>query len=112
LRDCPPMVSKLPPAKTLPSACIAIEKTAPVAFGLKAVSSRAVRVQPGNVVARDRRSAVGRERCKVAAEKNLAVRLDDDDLNPGVRVRIETVQRGLPAHRNRAARQQHRNGKQ
>ena len=43
---------------------------------------RAVRVQPGNAVARDRRSAVGRERGKIAADKNLAVRLDDDDAEP------------------------------
>ena len=51
---------------------------------------RAVRVQPGNVVARDRRSTVGRERCKIAADKDLAVRLHDDDANRAVRVRIET----------------------
>ena len=50
-------------------------------------------------------SAVGRERSKVAADKNLAVRLDDDDKNLAVGVRIETVERGLPAHRRRAARQ-------
>ena len=73
---------------------------------------RAVRVQPGHVVARDRRSAVGRERCKIAADKNLAIRLDDDGANDAVGVRVETVQRGLPAHRRRAARQQHGNGKE
>ena len=55
--------------------------------------------------------AVRRERCKIAADKNLAVRLDDDDANRAVRVRVETVERGLPAHRRRAAPQQHRNGK-
>ena len=56
---------------------------------------RAVRVQPGDAVARDGRSAVRRERCKIAADENLAVRLDDDDANRAVRVRIETVERGL-----------------
>jgi hypothetical protein len=53
----------------------------------------------GDVVARDRHATVRRERCKLAAEKNLAVRLDDDDVNRAVNVRIETVERGLPAHR-------------
>jgi hypothetical protein len=56
----------------------------------------AVRVQPSDVVARDRRSAVGRERCKAAADKNLAVRLHDDDENRLVGAWIETVERGLP----------------
>ena len=64
------------------------------------------------MVARDRRSAVRRERRKIAADKNFPVRLDDDDKNPVVGVRVETVERGLPAHRRRAARQQHGNGKQ
>jgi hypothetical protein len=43
------------------------------------------------VVARDRRSAVGRERGEITADKNLAIRLDDDDVNRAVRVRIETA---------------------
>ena len=73
---------------------------------------RAIRIQPGDVVARDRCPAVGRERCKIAADKNLAVRLDDDDADRAVGVRVETVERGLPAHSHRAAPQQHRNGKQ
>ena len=42
---------------------------------------------------------LGEKRCKGAADKNLAVRLDDDDLNCAVRVRVETVERGLPARR-------------
>ena len=55
---------------------------------------------------------LGESVCKMAADKNLAVRLDDDDVNPAVRVRVETVERGLPAHRRRAAPQQHSYGKQ
>ena len=73
---------------------------------------RAVRIQPGDAVARNRRSAIGRERGKIATEKNLAVRLDDHDSDGAVRVRIETVQCGFPAHCRRTARQQPGNGKQ
>ena len=39
LRACPPMLVKKPPAKILPSACTAIEKTVLFAFRVKAVSS-------------------------------------------------------------------------
>ena len=63
---------------------------------------RAVRVQPRDAVARDRRSAVGRERREIAAKKNLAVRLDNHNVNHAIRVRIETVERGLPANRRAA----------
>ena len=48
LRICPPMLVKSPPAKILPSACTAIEKTPLFAFGLNesarpvAASSRAM----------------------------------------------------------------------
>ena len=70
---------------------------------------RAVRVQPGNAVARDRRSAVGRERCKIAADKNLAVRLDDDDVEPrrsrSDRNRRARIARAPPPRRQPAARQ-------
>ena len=55
----------------------------------------AVRVQPGNAVPRDRRSAVWGERGKIAAEKNLPVRLDHDHANGVVCVGIETIERGL-----------------
>ena len=89
---------KSPPTKILPSACTAIAIDNTVRVRVEGGVERAVRVQPGNAVARDRRSAVGRERGKIAADKNLAVRLDDDDVNRAVRVRIETVERGLPAH--------------
>ena len=71
----------------------------------------AVRVQPGNVVARDRSAAVGRQRSKIAANKNLAIRLDDDDANLAVRIRVEAVERGLPAYRSRAANEQRGNRK-
>ena len=64
------------------------------------------------MVARNRCSAVGRKRCKIAPEKNLPVGLDDDDVNLAVRVRVEPVERGLPVDRRRAARQQDGNGKQ
>ena len=74
-------VVKKPPTKILPSACTAMELTKSFAFGLKAVSSVPSGFKPGDAVARDRRSAVGRERGKIAADKNLAVRLDDDDAN-------------------------------
>jgi hypothetical protein len=47
---------------------------------------RAVGIQPGNVVARDRRSAVGRKRGKNSADENLAVRLDDEGPNYAVGV--------------------------
>ena len=53
---------------------------------------RAVRVQPGNMVARDRYSTVGRESCKIAAYKNLAIRLNDDDVNGAIRVWVETIE--------------------
>jgi len=43
---------------------------------------------------------------------NLAIRLDDGDTKLEIRVRIETIEHGLSAHRRRAARQQHSNGKQ
>ena len=112
LRVCPPMLVKTPPTKILPSACTAIATDKIVRVRVEGGVERAVRVQPGNAVARDRRSAVGRERCKTSAEKNLAVRLDDDDDNLAVRVRIETIERGLPAHRRHAARQEHGHGKQ
>src|SRR5204863_1392901 len=67
-----------------------------------------VRVQPSNAVARDRRSAIRRKRGKVAAEKNLPIRLDDDDANCAIRVRIKTVECGLAAHRPRYQDQRHR----
>ena len=38
--------------------------------------------------------------------KNLAVRLDDDDVNRAVGVRIEAVERGLRAHFDSAQKQQ------
>ena len=34
LRDCPPISVKKPPAKTLPSACTARQRTSSLAFGL------------------------------------------------------------------------------
>ena len=64
------------------------------------------------MVARDRRRAVGRDRCKIAADKNPAVRLDDDDANHAIRIRIEAIERGLPADSRRAVRQQYGKGKQ
>ena len=73
------------------------------AFGSKTVSSVAVRVQPGDVVARDRCSAIGRERCEIAADKNLAVRLDDHDENRAVRVGVETVECRLRSHLRRCS---------
>ena len=73
---------------------------------------RAIRVEPGDAVARDRRSPVRRERGEPAAEKNLAVRLDHYDADIVVRAWIETVERGLPANVGRAAHEQHRHGKQ
>ena len=52
LRVCPPMLSlKSPPAKILPSACTAIERTIPFAFGSNesakpvVASSRAMRLR-------------------------------------------------------------------
>ena len=49
---------------------------------------------------------------KTAGDKNLAVRLRHDDINRPVRVRIETVEHGLPAHRRRGALRQHGSGTQ
>ena len=51
LRVCPPIIRKLPPTKTLPSACTPIEETSPLALGLNesakavAASSRAMRLR-------------------------------------------------------------------
>ena len=67
----------------------------------------AIRVQPANMVARHVQNGD-----RVAADKNLAVRLDDDNANRVVRVRVETFERGWPPRRPRTARQQHNNGKQ
>ena len=107
LRVATPMPVKVPPAKTLPSVCTAITRTKLFAFGSKAVSSvpsgfsRAMRlrVTPKTVV----KSPPIRI---LPSGWTTTTRID------AVRVRIETVERGLPAHRRRAARQQHGNGKQ
>ena len=93
------MLLKVPPAKTLPSVWTARERTKLFAFGSKAVSSVPSGVQPGDVVARHGGSAVGRERGELAADQNLAIPLDESDADRAVRVRIETVERGLTAHR-------------
>ena len=72
------------------------------AFGLETVSA----CRPGSAGqcgSRDRRSAVRRERCEIAADQNLAVRLHDGDANRAIGVWVETVERGLPAHRRSAA---------
>ena len=69
---------KSPPTKILPSACTAIELDSIVRVRVEGGVERAVRVQPGNVVARDRAPPLG-ESGKTAADKNLAVRLDDHD---------------------------------
>ena len=106
LRACPPMLVKNPPTKILPSACTAIDQTRTIRVRVEGCVERAVGVQPGNVVAGDRSSAVRRERGKIAADENLAVRLHDDDANRAIRVRVETIERGLPAHLRRAARQE------
>jgi hypothetical protein len=98
------MLSKSPPTKILPSGSSAIEESAGRVWVEGGVEC-AVGVQSGNVVSRDLPSTVGGERCKAAADENLAVGLDEDDANQTVGVRIETVERGLPAHRRRAARQ-------
>ena len=95
LRACPPMLREITAhqnfAIRLKRDCITEE----FASGLKAVSSAAVRIQPGNAIARDCPAAIGRDRCKAAADENLAIRLDNDDANRTIRVRIETVERGL-----------------
>ena len=73
LRDCPPMLLKLPPAKILPSACTAIEKTSLSAFGSNesakpvVASSRAMRLR-----------ACPPMLSKMAARQDLAVRLHRD----------------------------------
>ena len=70
LRDCPPMVVKTPPAKTLPSACTAIAKDALLAFGLNesarpvTASSRAIKLRVCPPILRES-----------PARQNLAVRL-------------------------------------
>ncbi len=92
-----------PPRRILPSACSCDGIDKAVRVRVESGVERAVRVQPGNVVARHRRSAVGRERGKRAAEKDLPVRLDDDNANRVVCVWIETVERGLPARHCRTA---------
>ena len=66
---------------------------------VKSGVKRAVRVQASNPVARDGNSAIGREGCKVATNQDFAVGLNDDDKHVAVGVRIETIERGLPACR-------------
>ena len=98
LRVCPPILFaplKLPPTKILPSVWTAMALTVSFAFGLKAVSSvpsgfsRAMRLRVTGA------PPLGESVGKIAADQNLAVRLDDGDGNPAVGVRIETVERGL-----------------
>ena len=51
---------------------------------------RTVRIQPGEVIAGDFRSAVGRDRSKSATHQNLTVSLHCDGLNITVQVRVES----------------------
>ena len=115
LRVCPPML--FAPVETAAHQNLAVRLQRDgvdniVRVRVEGGVERAVRVQSGDKVARDRRSAVGREACKIAADKNLAIRLDDGNPNYAVCIRVETIERGLPAHRRRTARQEHGNGKQ
>ena len=64
---------KAPPTRILPSACTAMAWTGLFAFGLKAVSSVPSVFKPGDVVARHAENAG-----KIAADENLAVRLNSD----------------------------------
>ena len=60
---------------------------------VKAGIKRAVRVETGDIVARDRRPAVWRNARKITADKDLAVRLHDNGANRVVRIRVKPVER-------------------
>ena len=83
---------KRPPTKILPSACTVIESTRTTSFTpsarVEGDVERAVRIQPGDVVARDRYSADG-ESVKICHRQDLSVSLHRDRIDPTVRARIE-----------------------
>ena len=69
-------VVKSPPAKILPSACTAIEKTSSVRVRVERISQAGRGIEPGDAVARLSADAV--RPVEIAAHQNLAVRLHRD----------------------------------
>ena len=68
LRATPKTVVKLPPMRILPSGCTAVASNiAADDAEIERLVEPAVGFQPGDVVARHRRSAVRRERGEIAA---------------------------------------------
>ena len=78
LRVCPPMLVKSPPAKILPSACTAIEKTSTVRVRVERISQAGGGIEPGEAIAR-----LSADDGEIAAHQNLAVRLHRDRLDVG-----------------------------
>ena len=82
------MLLKSPPATTLPSVWSAMSRTKLFASGFHE-SANPVAVEPGDAIASLPADAV--RSVEIAADQNLAIRLQPDDADRAVRVRVEGI---------------------